>query len=153
MALKGKSDIRDSVSAGSEGFVSRKSIRGPRNTVAENLRKSVIRKSMDSESHEKAMAQSSQSALTDIEEFLNHFSSKHPLYEQGLTKFALLVKNEDFHLYSVMKNKKQALLKVMCDPDLFYAELSAVTRLGATGSKSTYPGSEVTLRLKEWFTF
>ena len=56
MALKGKSDVRDSVSAGSEGFVSRKSIRGPRNTVAENLRKSVIRKSMDSESHEKAMA-------------------------------------------------------------------------------------------------
>ena len=150
MSLRGKGDVRDSVSAGSEGFVSRKSMGRPRNTVAENLRKSVIRQSMSSEQD---MGQSVQSALTDIEEFLNHFSSKHPLYEQGLTKFALLVKNEDFHLYSVMKNKKQALLKVMCDPDLFYAELSAVTRLGATGSKSTYPGSEVTLRLKEWFTF
>ena len=91
------------------------------------------------------------STLTDIEQILVHFSEKHPLYDQGLTKFALLVKNEDFHLYSVMKNKKQALLKVMCDPDLFYAELSAVSRLGANGEKPDYNMPDVTLRLNEWF--
>ena len=63
------------------------------------------------------------SVMTDIEEFLNHFSAKHPLYDQGLSKFALLVKNEDFHLYSVMQGKKHLLLKVMCDPDLYYHEM------------------------------
>ena len=50
-----------------------------------------------------------------------------------------------------MKNKKQALLKVMCDPDLFYAELSAVSRLGANGEKPDYNMPDVTLRLNEWF--
>ena len=45
--MKGKHDVRDSVSDGvsnaglSVGMMSRKSIGRPRNTVAENLRKSV----------------------------------------------------------------------------------------------------------------
>jgi len=87
--------------------------------------------------------------MTDIEEFLMHFDKKHPLFDQGMSKFALLVKNEDFHLYSVVQNKKHLLLKVMCDPDLFYAELSAVSRLEATGSKEKYSTvPDITLRLK-----
>ena len=54
----------------------------------------------------------------------------------------------------MVQNKKHLLLKVMCDPDLFYAELSAVSRLQATGQKAqncTIP--DVTLRLKQWFQF
>ena len=70
-------------------------------------------------------------ANTDIEEFLMHFSQLHPLQEQGLVNYSLLVKNEDFHLYSVEQNRKPMILKVMCDPDLFYAELAVYNRVQA----------------------
>ena len=53
-----------------------------------------------------------------------NYPQNHPLIEQGLSNYAQLVKNEDFHLYSVEKNGKPLVLKVMCDPDLFYAELA-----------------------------
>ena len=46
-----------------------------------------------------------------------------------MSNYAQLVKNEDFHLYSVEKNGKPLVLKVMCDPDLFYAELAVFQRL------------------------
>ena len=64
------------------------------------------------------------SGNTDIEDFLMNYPQNHPLIEQGLSNYAQLVKNEDFHLYSVEKNGKPLVLKVMCDPDLFYAELA-----------------------------
>ena len=66
---------------------------------------------------------------TDIEEFLLYFSQHHPLQEQGLSNYSLLVKNEDFHLYSVEQNNKPLILKVMCDPDLFYSELAVFNRI------------------------
>ena len=71
----------------------------------------------------------------------------------GLTKFALLVENEDYHLYSVLYKKKQALLKVVCDPDLFYREHTALTRLGSISEKPNHSIPDVTLRLKEYYTF
>ena len=80
---------------------------------------------------------------TDIEEFLLYFSQHHPLQEQGLSNYSLLVKNEDFHLYSVEQNSKPLILKVMCDPDLFYAELAVFNRI-----QTLSVGAEATVQEK-----
>ena len=80
------------------------------------------------------------------------FNVNHPLQEQGLTNFALLVKNEDFHLYSVERSGKPLVLKVMCDPDLFYAELAVFNRLQSMAAGG--PTSEkLTLKLIKYFQF
>jgi len=64
----------------------------------------------------------------------------------------LLVKNEDFHLYSVEKGGKPYVLKVMCDPDLFYAELAVFNRIKAlqTGASDS---EKLILRLTNYFQF
>ena len=91
---------------------------------------------------------------TEIEEFLLHYSQEHPLRQQGLGNYALLVKNQDYHLYSVEQANKPLMLKVMCDPDLFYAELAVFQRLETLAFPKT-PQSErdnkVALRLQHWF--
>lgn len=93
-------------------------------------------------------------AALDIEEFLMHFSAEHPLQQQGLSKFALLVKNEDFHLYSVEKSGRPLLLKVMCDPDLFYAELAVFNRIQTlTAGSEELRQEKVALRLRNYFQF
>ena len=83
--------MTDKVSSGvsdagfSVGFQSRRSMGRPRHTVADNLRKSVFASSQsgstDRHIEEKKETMSAVSALTDIEEFLNHFSKKHPLFD------------------------------------------------------------------------
>ena len=87
---------------------------------------------------------------TDIEDFLSNFQSNHPLLEQGLRNYALLVKNEDFHLYSVEKDGRPLVLKVMCDPDLFYAELAVFNRVEAlqTGASDS---EKIVLKLVNYF--
>ena len=114
-------------------------------SVSENMRRSIAAKSSISESSRSladnvALNQESMESgaalrqnvptvgATDIEEFL-HYTASHPLREQRLTNYALLVKNEDFHLYSVEQDGQPLILKVMCDPDLFYNELEVYTRL------------------------
>ena len=69
------------------------------------------------------------SQTTDIEEFLMSYDQKHPLQQHGISNYALLVRNEDFHLYSVVKDGKPLVLKVMCNPDLYYAELDVFYRI------------------------
>lgn len=39
---------------------------------------------------------------TNIEDFLTFYTDKHPLYNKNLSNFKILVKGEDFHLYSVV---------------------------------------------------
>jgi hypothetical protein len=36
---------------------------------------------------------------TSVEEFLQFFTEKHPLFKHNLSNFIALVKGEDFHLY------------------------------------------------------
>lgn len=120
-------------------------------SVSENLRRSIVRSSVSADSSissndgpsiiPSAMTSNSMKKKmsaapgTDIEEFLLHFAAEHPLREQGLSNYALLVKNEDFHLYSVEQDRKPLILKVMCDPDLFYNELAVYNRLQGTQSE------------------
>lgn len=71
-----------------------------------------------------------------------------------MSKFALLVKNEDFHLYSVEKAGRPLLLKVMCDPDLFYAELAVFNRIQTlTAGSEELKEEKVALKLKNYFQF
>ena len=109
-----------------------------RTTVSDNLRNSW-RSSVTSNSVQQ-MTQNSQSIQqdgTEMEEFLLHFKDTHPLAQLGLTKFQQLVKGEDFHLYSCNQGKKNLLLKVICDPGLFYNELAVITRLKTLAFNST----------------
>ena len=43
---------------------------------------------------------------TSVEEFLAFFTDLHPLFHKNLSNFKILVKSEDFHLYSVVQNKR-----------------------------------------------
>lgn len=79
-----------------------------------------------------------------------NFAQSHPLSEQGLSNYALLVKNEDFHLYSVEQNGKPLVLKVMCDPDLFYAELAVFNRIRTLQVGASESDKKV-LQLKNYF--
>jgi len=79
-----------------------------------------------------------------------NFAQSHPLSEQGLGNYALLVKNEDFHLYSVEQNGKPLVLKVMCDPDLFYAELAVFNRIRTLQVGASESDKKV-LQLKNYF--
>ena len=81
-----------------------------------------------------------------------NFAQSHPLQEQSLSNYALLVKNEDFHLYSVEQNGKPLVLKVMCDPDLFYAELAVFNRI-KTLQFGNDENAKTVLQLKNYFQF
>lgn len=90
---------------------------------------------------------------TNVEEFLSFFTDKHPLFNQNLSNFKALIKSEDFHLYSVVQNKRQnILLKVMCDNVLFDTELLVIRRLNAF-IRGDEPNLGITLRLKSHFHF
>jgi hypothetical protein len=66
----------------------------------------------------------------------------------NLSNFKPLIKSEDFHLYSVVQNKRtHLLLKVMCDSVLYDTELLVIQRLDAFLRNE--PNKSFTLRLKD----
>lgn len=131
-------------------------------SVADNLRRSINRSSLSGSSISSLSGLSGAvptgkismgMGSTDIEEFLLHYNQEHPLIKQGLSDYSLLVKNEDFHLYSVEQNHKQMILKVMCDPDLFYGELEVYKRIQCLSLPMGSEESKFVLQLKQWFQF
>ena len=80
------------------------------------------------------------------------YDKNHPLQQHGITNYALLVRNEDFHLYSVEQQGKPLVLKVMCNPDLFYAELDVFHRLQTLNVGGQVEEKQV-LRLVNHFSF